>query len=129
MVTNNSDNVYIPGVCNIGKKEIGKRRNSAIVSGILAIALGAGILITHSNPLLRLLVFFPLVSFTVGIQQWVSKFCVNFGMRGLFNFNDLGRQETIDQLEMRKADRSRALKMIITGVLSALLLSIAFYLI
>lgn len=129
MASNNSDNVYIPGVCNIGKKEIGKRRTSAIVSGIVAVALGAAIVITHSNPWLRLLVFFPLVSFTVGIQQWVSKFCVNFGMRGLFNFNDLGRQETIDQLEMRKADRSKALKMIITGAISALLLAIAFYLI
>jgi predicted nucleic acid-binding Zn ribbon protein len=121
------DNVYVPGVCNIGKEEIKRRRNSAIFGSVVAIAIALLLGVLHANKLFRLLVFFPLVSATIGFQQWYFKFCVRFGMKGLFNFKDLGHLETVEQTEMRKQDRSKAIRMIITGIVVAIILTIIFY--
>ncbi|HWY98871.1 MAG TPA: hypothetical protein VNY36_07295 [Bacteroidia bacterium] len=120
---------YIPGVCNIGKKEIIRRRNGAIFASILTAIIIATLLLTHADKLWRFLVFLPLVSVGVGFQQWYYKFCAGFGMKGIFNFKELGESISVEQAEMLKADKTKAIKMIITSVLFGLLLTIVFYLI
>ncbi len=123
------DEEYIPGTCNIGKKEVAKRRNSAIFLGVLTVVIVALLLLTHADKLWRFLVFFPIVSLVIGIEQWNFKFCVNFGMRGIFNFTDLGQYSSVEEAEMRKADKRKAQKMILTGVLCGLIVTILFYLV
>jgi hypothetical protein len=121
-------NSYVPGTCNIGKEEIKKRRDAAITATIVAVVITVSLELMHANKLWRLLIFLPLVSAGIGIQQWYFKFCVRFGLNGIFNFNDLGKTDTVEQAEMRKLDKAKATKMIVTSILVALILTAAFYL-
>jgi hypothetical protein len=120
---------YIPGVCNIGKEEVKKRRQAAIFAAILSFIVISALLFTHANKLWRFLAFVPLASFGISVQQWSSKFCVNFGMRGVFNFKDMGEFTSVEQQEMIKADRAKATKMIVMGLLGGLVATIIFYLV
>jgi hypothetical protein len=121
------ENTYIPGTCNIGKQEMIKRRNGGIVAGIMAVIIAIALWVTHANHLYRLIVVLPLISFGIGMQQWYYKFCVGFGMKGLFNFGELGTTNTVEEKEMHKADRSKAIKMIVTGIIFAVAVTLAFY--
>jgi hypothetical protein len=69
-----------------------------------------------------------LTSLAVGFQQWYFKFCVGFGMKGLFNFKDIGTTSSVEETEMRKADKKKALTIIISGITISLILSMLFYL-
>lgn len=124
-----NENKYIPGTCNIGKQEMIKRRNGAITAGISAVLIATGLLVAHLDKNWRLIIFLPLISFFIGIQQWYFKFCVGFGMKGLFNFGDLGHVNNVEAQEMHKADRNKALKMIITGIILAAAVTAGFYLV
>ena len=123
------ENKYIPGTCNIGKQEMIKRRNGGIVAGIMAVIIAVALSVAHLDRYWRFIVFFPLLSFFIGMQQWYYKFCVGFGMKGLFNFGDLGHVNNVEAEEMHKADRTKALKMIVTGILLAAAVTVGFYLV
>jgi hypothetical protein len=118
---------YIPGTCNIGKEEVKKRRNGMVFAAVLAIIIVAVLLFTHADKLWRFFIFFPLVSFAVGFQQTIFKFCVGFGLKGIFNFKDLGESITVEEAEMRRLDKAKATKMIVTGILFGLVLTVLFY--
>lgn len=120
---------YVPGVCNIGKEEIKMRRNAAIFGLALSILVASLLLLTHADILWRFVIFFPLVSLGIGFQQWYFKFCVRFGMKGLFNFKDAGQTISIEDAEMRRLDKAKAVKMIVIGILFGLTITILFYLI
>lgn len=120
---------YIPGVCNIGKQEIKRRRNGAILSGIISFALMAALIYFKAAPLWRLTIFLPVAWFGISVQQVTNKFCVNLGMKGLFNFGDLGHYSTVEQAEMHKADRNKAVKMIVLGVVYGVFVASIFYMI
>jgi hypothetical protein len=118
---------YIPGTCNIGPAEIKARRNSAIFSTVLSIVLIILLIVLHVSKLWRLTLFIPAASFAVGFQQWYFKFCVAFGMKGIFNFGDIGKTFTVEQQEDYKKDRAKAQKMIAAGIIFGILLAVAFY--
>jgi hypothetical protein len=118
---------YIPGTCNIGPKEIKARRNVAIFSALLAIALITLLLMLHAGKLWRFLLFIPATSVGVGFQQWYFHFCVNFGLRGVFNFGDIGKTFSVEEKEYFKKDRAKAWKMITTGIVFGLVVTILFY--
>jgi hypothetical protein len=118
---------YIPGTCNIGPAEIKARRNFAIGSGIFSMILIFLLLVFHVAPLWRLTLLLPATSFGVGFLQWYNHFCVNFGLRGVFNFGDLGKTFTVEQKENYRKDRMKAQKMIIQGAIFGLAVAILFY--
>jgi hypothetical protein len=118
---------YIPGTCNIGPKEIKNRRNGAIFNAILGIAIIILFLVLHVNPLWRLVLFIPTTSFAVGFQQWYNHFCVGFGLKGVFNFGDIGKTFTVEQKEDYNKDRAKAWRMIIIGIIFGLVLATVFY--
>jgi hypothetical protein len=126
---NTADNKteYIPGTCNIGPAEIQNRRNFAINSGITSVLLIILLLVFHVAPLWRLTFFIPAASFGVGFLQWYNKFCVSFGLKGVFNFGDIGKTFTVDQKENYKKDRTKAQKMLATGIIFGLIVTILFY--
>ena len=119
---------YIPGTCNIGPKEIKMRKNGAILSGVITIAIIILLLVLHTGKPWRMVLFLPAAWFGVSFLQWYFKFCVSFGLQGVFNFGDLGKTFTVEQKEDYKKDRIKAWKMISAGILFGLILSIAFYL-
>jgi len=111
-----SENQYIPGVCNIGKLEIKARTKTMYFSLILLLADIIILELLHANHWWGLTVFIFAASFAVSFQQVYFKFCVNFGMRGVFNFGDMGKTFTVEQKEYYDKDRAKALKMIIAGI-------------
>ena len=116
---NQSAAVYQPGVCNIGPAEIRKRRMSgwvglaiAVVFLVVAFAFG------WAAPW-RLLVAVPVFLAAEGFLQAAFHFCVGFATRGLYNFGELGSEETVQDAEFRRKDQRKGL------LISALALAIA----
>jgi hypothetical protein len=119
---------YIPGVCNIGPAEIRMRRTTGWLG------LGATILIWSVFCLLRvpaawrLTLFFPAVMSAVGFLQAAMHFCAAFGILGVFNFGpSVGKTDTIEQAEFRRADQRKAAQIILYSVLIGLAAALAGY--
>jgi hypothetical protein len=112
-----------PGVCNIGPAEIRVRKMTAVIGFILTFALFIILRIIKAPQGLYSLEIFPATLLTTGWIQARSRFCIYFGMRGLFNFGGLGKSsstETIDDAAFRAADRALALKLLARAVVLAL---------
>jgi hypothetical protein len=124
----NTKGEYIPGTCNIGPDEIKRRGKSAVFSALLAIAIIILLLMIHVAHIWRLALFFPATSVGIGFQQWYNKFCVGFGLKGLFNFGEIGKTYSVEQKEYMEKDRKKARKMITIGIVFGLAIAILFYL-
>ncbi|MFZ9846706.1 MAG: hypothetical protein ACO3EE_00985 [Flavobacteriales bacterium] len=120
-------NHYIPGTCNIGPKEISVRKKASILAAIVCVISMVLILILHTHKSWRLMLFIPATACAVTFQQWYFKFCVAFGIKGIFNFGDLGKSFSIQQKAHYRKDRMKAIKMIIVGMLFGLIISVLFY--
>ncbi len=118
---------YIPGVCNIGKKEIERRKRAAIFSFALCIFCIVLIQWLGADRVWKLLLFIPAASLGVSFQQWYFKFCVAFGMKGVFNFGDIGKTFSIEQKEYFRKDRMKAWTMIISGLLFGVIVALVYY--
>ena len=112
-----SQDHYIPGVCNIGPAEIRRRMVSGWIGLIATLAL-AGTLFYYDNPpIWRLLLFFPAFTAATGFLQGLYHFCLGFGRKGLFNFGDPGRTDTVTEAEFRAADKSKAMKILVESAI------------
>ena len=99
------DAEYVPGRCNIGPAEIGRRRMVGHV-GLAATILGFAILaLLPISALWRLLLFFPASVSASGYLQAALHFCAGFGSRGIFNFGSLGEQQAVADSEAQRQDR------------------------
>ncbi len=116
---------YIPGTCNIGKKEIAKRRNIAIGAGVATIIMAAYILAARPGHLLTISIFIPAYITTISFMQAQSKFCAAFGMMAVFRFDE-NSQGNAGMEEYVNADKAKALKIIFNSGLIAALGTAAF---
>jgi hypothetical protein len=104
-----------PGVCNIGPAEIRVRRMTAWVGFVLAVAFFIILRSIKASQAFYALEFFPVLLFTNGWVQTRSRFCIYFGIKGIFNFGGLMKfssRESIDDAAFRAADRATALKLL-----------------
>ena len=105
-----TDDKYIPGVCNIGPAEIKRRRRSGWFGLGVTILLWLAFWIFGVPAAWRLLLFFPAFLSAEGFLQAAFHFCAGFGMQGVFNFgSEVGKTETVEQLEFRRRDQRKAL--------------------
>jgi hypothetical protein len=72
-------------------------------------------------------VFFPVALSAIGFLQARLKFCVNFGMRGVYNFDDPGKTFTVEQQEDLKKDRAKSMRMITIGIMIGVLIAIVYF--
>ncbi len=126
-IENIKNDEYIPGTCNIGKEEIKRRRDFAIFSGIFTVLLIILLQWIGATRPWRLFVFIPALSFGVGLLQWLIRFCVNFGMRGVYNFGKVGKTYSIEQQEYLKKDRAKAMGMILIGTLIGIAITVVYF--
>lgn len=126
-INNDETSGYIPGVCNIGREEINARKKTMYFSLVLLVVTIIVLELVHANHWWGISVFILATSFAVSFQQVYFKFCVNFGMRGVFNFGDMDKTFTVEQKEYYKKDRAKAMKMIIVGILFGAIVSLIFY--
>lgn len=100
---------YIPGVCNIGRAEISRRRQSGWIGLAATIVLWAGFFLFRVPAPWRLFLFLPAALGASGFLQAAFHFCAAFGMRGVFNFGaEVGKTDTVEQAEFRRQDLKKA---------------------
>lgn len=105
----NKTNEYIPGVCNIGRAEIAKRKQAGWIGTIVTIAVWIVLFVVRVPATWQLLLFLPASLAASGFLQAFMHFCAGFGSRGLFNFGpEAGKTETVMQAEFRAKDRKKA---------------------
>lgn len=121
------EETYIPGTCNIGDKEIAHRKAPLKYSLIVCAVLIAFIQLAGLSKGWRLLLFIPASIVAITFQQCYFKFCVSFGLRGLYNFGEVGKLNTVEQANDAKKDRAKTWQMIGLAVLFGILTTVAYY--
>src|SRR5262245_1743821 len=114
----NEKHQYVPGVCNIGKAEITRRKVIGWVALAATLALWGALIIFQVPPTWRLVLFVPAMIAAIGFLQAAWHFCAKFGLNGVFNFgSNVGQTDTVEQAEYRRKDRRTALQIIGLSVL------------
>ena len=107
---------YRAGACNIGPDEIAMRRRAGHAGLIVTLAVLAALVVVGAPPPWRLVIAVPAAGTAITYLQAVLRFCVNFGWRGVFNFGRVGTVDRVTDVQARRADRARAMRMILAGV-------------
>jgi hypothetical protein len=125
-----NNNVYIPGVCNIGPAEISMRKRVGWIGLVVTLLIWAALVFFGVNHYWLLLLVLPASMSATGFLQGYLHFCAGFGMRGLFNFgSEVGKTETVQQQEFRAKDKKRAQQIFVYSILIGVIVAlIAFYL-
>lgn len=126
MVTPQSSQEYIPGLCNIGPAERRLRRMLGYVAAAVTLLLLSILLISGGPIWLRLILIFPAAGAATGFLQDALHFCVGFGMKGIYNvINSAGIVDNVELEEFRLKDKQKAQQIVIwsglIGVAFALL--------
>lgn len=122
-----TQNKYIPGVCNIGLDEIKKRKISGWSGLVITILLWGAFFLFDIPRVWSLLLFFPAMMSAVGFIQAYMHFCVYFGFANLFNFGGVGKTDSVSQAEFRKQDRSKAWKILMYAFLISIVVMFVAY--
>jgi len=113
-------NKYVPGVCNIGPAEIKKRKQAGWIGFGDTIVLLGILIYFNATPIWRLTLFIPAMMLSTGFLQAYIHYCAYLGLASLFNFNDVGKTDTIQLEELRTRDRQKAWLIIIYSLLIGL---------
>jgi len=101
--------VYAPGACNISREEGQLRLISGYIGTGLTVAAALAFFALGVPKLWRLTLFLPAVMAASGYLQATLKFCVNYGMRGVYNVaREVGDTSEVKG-ESKAVDRRRAL--------------------
>ena len=99
---------YQPGVCNIGPREIARRRMAGHVGLLLTLGVLAALVTFDAPAWLRLVLIVPAAGAASGYLQAYLKFCAGYGQLGVFNFGEAGDTHQVADDTARAADRRRA---------------------
>ena len=123
----NVNNDYIPGKCNLGSKEIEMRKRKALGGLILTILSIIAIQIFHLSPKYRLIIFIPLFYSILCYYQAQQKFCVAFGIIGIYNFGNLGKSKRVIESEFKNKDIRNSWLIIFKTLLLSFLIVVIYY--
>lgn len=123
------ERVYTPGVCNLSDAEARRRDVAGWIGLLLTLVLEAYFLYANISPIIRLVIFIPAAFGAMGYLQGAMHFCVNFGMRGVFNVsNQVGKTDTVAQAEYRRQDKAKAIRIIVYSILIGIVVATLAYL-
>jgi hypothetical protein len=105
---------YRPGACNIGPREIAKRRAYGVAGMVSAVVLGIVLVAIDAPALARALVIFPLWGGIIGLEQARRKFCAGFAYAGIRSVMGSDATETVGDREDLRRDRATARRMVPT---------------
>lgn len=118
---------YVPGACNIGSREIMRRRAVGIAALVFAVISGYTLLMADDlAKSARWGIFFPLLVSAIGFIQARSKFCLAYGLAGTFNFGKIGDMERVFDADSKKSDRKKALSILMQSAIIAFVLTAVF---
>ncbi len=113
VVPDGSDAEYIPGSCNIGIREVRRRQLVGGIGLFLTLSTIFGFYRQHTSHIARLSTFLPALVMSIGYLQARKKFCLAFGLSGLFNFGKLGTTQRVISDADRKIDRQAAIRLLL----------------
>lgn len=119
---------YLPGTCNIGPREIRRRQMIGGIGLFLTISTVFGYYHQHSSRMARFGTFLPALIMSIGYLQGRKKFCLGFGLSGLFNFGTLGNTRRVISEVDRKIDRSAAIRLFIEAAALAAVITVLVFL-
>ncbi len=79
---------YIPGVCNINRAEIARRRSVGYIGLVLFVVLLVALLALPLSRWFRIALFIPAFIAAIGFLQAKNKFCVGYGAAGMQHASD-----------------------------------------
>ena len=121
-----SEELYIAGSCNIGTREIMRRRIVALSGLLFAVITASIVLAQDSTRSTRWAVFLPLLVAAIGWIQSRRKFCLAYGLAGTFNFGRMGDIKRVNDPVSRNADRKTALTLLLQSIGLAFALTLVF---
>ena len=128
-ISTNDEFEYTPGKCNIGLREIRRRKLTGGIGLFLTIITIFSFYHQHSSRIARFGTFLPALIMSIGYLQARKKFCFAFGLSGLFNFGSSGQSHRVISEVDRKIDRRAALRLILEALaLAAVVTAIVFLL-
>jgi len=119
---------YLAGSCNIGRGEIKRRQFVAIVGAALTVFIAVELLRRGTPRSERLGIFFPAMMAAIGFLQARKRFCLAFGLSGIFNFGALGNVQKVISPQDRALDRKTALILLLQSAALALAVTLVVYL-
>ena len=125
-----AQNQDVPGVCNIGRSEIRRRKQTGWFRLIATVIIYIPLVYLAVPRLWRPVTFIPATVAAIGFLQARMHFCAYFGMCCVFNFGtEVGKTDTVEQAEFRAMDRKRAQQTIAYSVvIGAAVAIVAYYL-
>lgn len=106
---------YRPGVCNIGPREIAKRRAFGVGALIGAVVLGIVLVAIDAPAAARALVLLPIWGGFISLEQARRKFCAGFayaGIRSVTSVSGLEATERVTESADLAADRAAARRLV-----------------
>ena len=122
-----SEELYIAGSCNIGTREIMRRRIVALSGLLFSLITASAVLSADSPESARWAVFVPLLVAAIGWIQSRRKFCLAYGLAGTFNFGRMGEIKRVNDPISRNADRKTALTILLQSIGLAFAITLVFY--
>ena len=107
-----ADGEYRPGACNIGRREIAKRRTFGVVGIALTGALAAALVLLDVPPLVRGIVVVPLFLGLISLEEARRRFCAGFAVLGIRSVRGSDATERVADGADSAADRAAARVMV-----------------
>jgi hypothetical protein len=79
----------------------------------------------HAPAAWRLSLFVPAFFAATGFLQGFMHFCAAFGMRGVFNFGQVGQTQEVEQEEYRRKDKRKAQQILAYSTLIGIVVALA----
>ena len=103
---------YSPGVCNIGPREIAKRRAFGVGGIAATVVLGVVLVAIDAPQIARAIVLIPLLGALVSLEQARRKFCAGFAYAGIRSVNGSDATEAVANAADLAIDRAAARRMV-----------------
>ena len=103
---------YRPGACNIGPREIAKRRAFGIAGIVSSVVLGIVLVAIDAPQIARAIVCIPLWGALISLEQARRKFCAAFAYAGIRSVNGSDATESVANAADLAVDRAAARRMV-----------------
>lgn len=120
---NKTNQIYSPGKCNIGYREISVRKKFLYLFLPLSVIFTIVNLFHADSVILWISLLLSTFCALVLINEIRTKFCIIFGFFHLYNFKSLGHLEEVNRSEHQKIDNHRVLRMFVGSLALSLVYS------
>lgn len=103
---------YRPGACNIGPREIARRRAFGVSGIVAAVVLGIVLVAIDASQVARAIVLFPLWGAIISLEQARRKFCAGFAYAGIRSVNGSDATESVADPADLARDRATARRLV-----------------